>query len=402
MEPNPRKKRNFWSFLAIGEHDSKTRKNFIRTTIGNIALIGQNYYNGPILLLLLLSQGIDPSLIMGITFVTAIVFRPLSGWLSDIKGRRKVTLFAFLALGIALGSYSFSAWMTVWVLIFVRILHGAAQASAGTALQALQVEILPSEQRGKGLGLSASIAFASLPAVTAVSLILQPIPFLWGIVGAAMVFVAALFIKKVKIEEKASPRTKITLSNLVERRTIPWAIGALGIAIIHGGVYSLIPVYVQSLHQNSTLAWYFYLTYALMIIVSRFIVGWLSDKKKSFLLILVALALALISTVGGLLFLAFPLKDLVVSLLLAGTLIGFGYSAIHQVLLKLAFDSASGERHGVVSSTYMSAYDLALGIGPIYLYVAHMVGFSLMWRWMIPCLLLVAIGVLLGMKKSSS
>jgi DHA2 family multidrug resistance protein len=108
-------------------------------------------------------------LITSYLVANAIVI-PLSGWLSELIGRKK--FFIFCILGFTLSSFLCGAATSLTELIIFRIIQGAAGGGLQPVQQAIILDIFPAEKRG--------LVFA----VTGITMIVAPIlgPILGGFI----------------------------------------------------------------------------------------------------------------------------------------------------------------------------------------------------------------------------
>ena len=88
--------------------------------------------------------------ISGIFSITALIFRPIGGFISDILNKKRICTFTTLLIALVIISYALCP--SIGTLLFVRILHGALFGINGTANMALATEFIPENRLGEGLG----------------------------------------------------------------------------------------------------------------------------------------------------------------------------------------------------------------------------------------------------------
>lgn len=90
-------------------------------------------------------------LIIGLFTISAGISRPFSGKLSDTIGRKKVMRIGMLMAVIISFLYPFS--FSIFFFLLLRFLHGFSAGFLPTGATALLTDILPAEQRGRGMGI---------------------------------------------------------------------------------------------------------------------------------------------------------------------------------------------------------------------------------------------------------
>lgn len=104
--------------------------------------------------------GLDVPLSNGVFVVVAFnlsfaVLMPLSGWVGDRLGRRR--LFCWAMVGIAIGAVGSALAPTLTVLVTFRILQGVATAAVLPGVMSMIASLFESDRRGHALGLWAAV-----------------------------------------------------------------------------------------------------------------------------------------------------------------------------------------------------------------------------------------------------
>lgn len=99
-----------------------------------------------------LSQGVLVVVAFTLTFA---VLMPLTGWLGDRLGRRRV--FCAAMLGLAAGALGASLAPTLPVLVGFRVLQGASTAAVLPTVMGLIADLFAETRRGRAIGLWASV-----------------------------------------------------------------------------------------------------------------------------------------------------------------------------------------------------------------------------------------------------
>jgi len=98
--------------------------------------------------------------------LTALISRPISGYLVDSFPRKKVLLWSFFFFFIFFAGYLTAS--TLLLFTIVRTLHGAPFGSVTVANSTAAIDVLPSSRRNEGIGyygLSNNLAMAIAPSV---------------------------------------------------------------------------------------------------------------------------------------------------------------------------------------------------------------------------------------------
>lgn len=122
-----------------------------------LGTLNNNIVNVPLKLVLSyfqvpLSQGAFVVIAFNLTFA---VLMPLTGWLGDRVGRRR--LFCWAVATVALGGVGALSAPSLPVLIAFRVIQGVGTAAILPTVMAIIAEIYPDERRGRALGMWAAI-----------------------------------------------------------------------------------------------------------------------------------------------------------------------------------------------------------------------------------------------------
>lgn len=89
-------------------------------------------------------------LVTGAFMLSAVIFCPIIGALSDRFGRRPFIVWGLLIFTLAMYLYDWASGIVV--LVGLRILHGMSWAFSTTAIITAITEIIPAARRGEGMG----------------------------------------------------------------------------------------------------------------------------------------------------------------------------------------------------------------------------------------------------------
>jgi MFS family permease len=270
--------------------------------------------------------------------------------------------------------------------LFLRLIHGAGWSTASTAAVTMVADIIPASRRGEGMGyygLCSILAMAIAPALGLYLLTRYsffPI-FLFSLIAC----VAAIFAgQSISLPTYLVTNNKTTAKTaLFDKRALRVSFTLLFATITYGVIVTFLPLYAAE--RGIENIGIFFTIYAAALLISRPLSGKYYDKKGPNKLILFGLLLLFIAT-----FMLSHAKDMP-HFLLSGILYGLGFGAVQPTIFALAISGIEPERRGTVNAMVMSAFDLGIGLGAIFLgYLANSIGYANMY-------LLSSIAPLLGL-----
>lgn len=142
--------------------------NYVKVMTANFSLFFAFYLLTPLLPLYLsetfgATKDVIGLVLSGYT-VTALLFRPFSGYFVDTFPRKKVLMVCFAAFSIFFAGYLAAGTMLMFAL--VRTLHGGPFGALTVANSTVAIDVLPSSRRNEGVGyygLSNNLAMAIAP-----------------------------------------------------------------------------------------------------------------------------------------------------------------------------------------------------------------------------------------------
>ena len=149
-------------------------------------------------------------------------------------------------------------------------------------------------------------------------------------------------------------------SQFVEPNAVPISLIMLFASICYSGVLSFINFYAKEINLVET-ASFFFLMYAIAILISRPFTGPLMDRKGENIIIYPAFIIM------GIALILLSITHSSWMLLLCAGLLGLGYGNIQSVCQTIAVKSAPLERMGFATSTFFIFLDAGLGFGPYFI-----------------------------------
>jgi len=291
--------------------------------------------------------------------VTAVAFRPFAGRTSDTKGRKNVYFFGLIIIIISTFAYNLMA--TVGMLLALRLIHGIGWGTATTASGTIATDVIPKSRLAEGMGfygLTTVFAMALAPVIG-----LQIIQ-LWGFgtlfnTSAILAITAAffaLFIKYQSVDTPPPSKTTVKYAMYEKEAYKPTAI-IFFITLTYGSIVSFIALYASQFQIENIGV--FFTAYALTLLVSRPYFGRLADRKGYDY----AMIPGIISI--GLTMLVLFFAQNLYFFLVAAVFYGIGFGAVQPSLQAMAVRNVPPQRRGAANGTFMSGFDLGIGIGSI-------------------------------------
>ncbi|SDG92531.1 Predicted arabinose efflux permease, MFS family [Alteribacillus persepolensis] len=325
---------------------------------------------------------VQSGLVVTAMLLSAILIRPFSGKLLERYGKRNMLVISLFAFAIT--TFAYMGITQFSLLLLLRFIHGISFGILTTATSAFAADILPSKRRGEGLGYF--MMFMNLAVVAGPFLgltLLQFLPFYYlfmclnliVLIGLLLVFT----IKKPAIDidgpKQPQDKQKLSFRDFIETKALPISTLSALVAIAYASILSFLSVYSESIGL-AHLSNYFFLVFAVTMLVFRPFLGRLFDRRGPMIVILpclftFAVGLVLLSTAEtGWIF------------LLSAALIGVGYGTILPCVLSLTVQDVPKHRNGHATATFFMLYDSGIAAGSYLLgiVVSH-TGFQAMFSY---------------------
>lgn len=292
--------------------------------------------------------------------LTALMFRPLSGFLVDAFSRKAMLVVFLTAYFIFFGGYLVASSLLLFAI--VRTLHGIPFGGSTVACSTVAIDVLPSSRRNEGIGyygLSNNIATAIAPTV-GIYIYHKThnfdILFWTAFVAAGL---GMLVASTVKIRERPIRRTGRLLSLDRFFLTRGWAIAVnlVFFGFCYGVLSNYLAIYGRERLGISGGTGAFFTILSIGLILSR-LQGSKSLRKGN--LTRNALEGIVISTVGYVVFVAFPHMA---GYYLSAFLIGFGNGHMYPAHQNMMINVAHNNERGTANSSVLTAWDVGQGLG---------------------------------------
>ncbi|HEY5509022.1 MAG TPA: MFS transporter [Paludibacter sp.] len=351
--------------------DKLWTQSFICACIGNFLLFFAFYLLLPILPLYLMEEFHTSKSLIGIILscytIAALLMRPFAGFVLDMFNRKPIYLLSFFLFALCFVGYPLANLVNLFLIL--RILHGFAFGLITTAGNSLIVDIMPSSRRGEGLGyfgISNTIAMAIGPMT---SLFIHDYYTFDSIfhVAIASGFVGFLFAVSIK---SSSNTDKVVKQPLAFDRFLLFEGMNAGLCLLlmgvpYGILTTFIAIYGKELGIQSVMGIFFLLMAAGMII-SRIFSGRMIDNGRLVQAIAYGTFFCAITffALAGLKLINVQYNSLILTLFYAiSLLLGVGYGMLFPAYNTLFVNLAPNNRRATASSTYMTSWDIGIGIG---------------------------------------
>jgi len=315
----------------------------------------------PMYLLTIGGDAKDVGFVMGAYTISAMVIRPLGGWLVDSFGRKKVMVLGMLLMLGASLLYRLAGDVSLMTLI--RILHGMAFGLASTAIGTIVVDSLPIGRLNEGMGYfgltsTLSMALAPMMGFWLVGEFGYPMLFLVISVLTGLAFGASILVRTIAAPKNTSGSSVSGIwYSLVEKTALPASGVMFFLAVVYGSVLSYISLYAIERGINNI--GLFFTAMAVTMLFTRPISGrWADEGATNIVLLIGHLALVMGMVTTG-------LSHTIISFLIAGAFIGIGFGFCLPTIQAMAVRHAPVHRRGAATGTFFATFDLGIGLGSI-------------------------------------
>ena len=299
--------------------------------------------------------------------VAALCIRPFSGYFLDSFARKPLYLMAYFIFMTMFAGYIIAGSLTLFILF--RIIQGVSFGMVTVGGNTVVIEIMPSSRRGEGLGyygLSNNIAMAVGPMS---GLFLHDAGmsfttiFCCSLGSCIAGFVCASLVKTpYKPPVKREP---ISLDRFILLKGIPAGISLLLLSIPYGMTTNYVAMYAKQIGINATTG-FFFTFMAIGMAISRIFSGKIVDRGKITQVISAGLYLVVFSffLLSACVYLISWNNMLCTVVFFAvALLLGVGFGIMFPAYNTLFVNLAPNSQRGTATSTYLTSWDVGIGIG---------------------------------------
>lgn len=350
----------------LSHMDRLWNKNYCKVMTANFALFFAFYLLTPLLPLYLhetfgATKDLIGLILSGYT-ITALLFRPFSGFFVDSFPRKTVLLVAYTAFAIFFAGYLAASSLLLFTI--VRTLHGGPFGAVTVANSTVAIDVLPSSRRNEGIGyygLSNNLAMAISPSF-AIFVYSETHNFQVLFWLALIIATFGLFVDStVTLDNKQilNNKQKLSLDRFFLERGWLLALNMVFFGFCFGVLSNYLAIYGKQVMgiTGGTGAWFLLCAAGLML--SRLQGG---KALKEGRLTHNASEGMLISLVGYTLFIASPNM---VGYYGSAILIGLGNGHLWPAFQNMMISMAHHNERGTANSTILISWDVGMGLGTL-------------------------------------
>lgn len=295
--------------------------------------------------------------------VTALLFRPFSGYVVDSFPRKNVLMVCFFLFFLLFGGYLAAGSFVFFAL--VRTLHGGPFGALTVANSTVAIDVLPSSRRTEGIGyygLSNNLAMAIAPSI---GVFVYKYTHNFDILFWMAFIIAGLGMlvdSTVKVPQREIIREKKKLS--LDRFFLVrgWLLGAniVMFSFCYGVLSNYLAIYSKEILGITGGTGTYFMLLATGLVVSR-IQG--SKALRNGKLTQNATQGIFLSCIGYILFVAVPTQ---VGYYLSALLIGLGNGHLFPAMQNMFINIAGNNERGTANSTLLTSWDFGIGVGVVF------------------------------------
>lgn len=299
--------------------------------------------------------------------VSSLCIRPFSGYLLDAFARKPLYLFAYFIFMLVFAGYMLASLLTVFIIL--RVVHGFSFGMVTVGGNTVVIDIMPSSRRGEGLGyygLTNNIAMSIGPMS---GLFLHSggasyiTIFSYALVSCALGFLCAWLVKTpYKPPVKREP---ISFDRFILLKGLPAGFSLLLLSIPYGMTTNYVAMYARQIGITAETG-FFFTFMALGMAVSRLFSGRLVDKGMVTQVISAGIYLVCfcyfgLTACGWLVDWNYQVTT--VLFFMIALLLGIGFGTMFPAYNTLFVNLAPNSQRGTATSTYLTSWDVGIGIG---------------------------------------
>lgn len=346
-------------------------QSFISACIANFMLFFAFYLLVPVFPLYMMEEYDSTNSMIGLVLssytIAALLVRPFAGFILDMFYRRPLYLLAYFLFILSFVSYPLAN--AIGVFLFFRILHGFSFGFVTTAGNSFVVDIMPASRRGEGLGYF-GVANNLAMSVGPMTGLLMHETFSFDTIfytSIAFGFIGFMFALTIKSEKSTDKRNKqpIAFDRFFLFKGFNAGISLLLMGIPYGMLVTYIAIYAKEIGITTAAGWFFSIM-AVGLVTSRLLGGKMVDKGKTNTVIGWGTSICML---GYAILTSLTFIDnstlLSITFFSLALVLGLGYGLLFPAYNSLFVSLAPNNRRATASSTYITSWDIGIGIGLI-------------------------------------
>ena len=345
-------------------------RNYCKVMAANFSLFFAFYVLTPLLPLYLSENFGATKDVIGLVLsgytVTALLFRPFSGYFVDSFPRKTVLMICFASFSIFFAGYL--AASTLLLFTIVRTLHGGPFGALTVANSTVAIDVLPSSRRTEGIGyygLSNNLAMAIAPTIgifvyrwTASFELLFWIALVVACLGWLVASSVSLSAKEI-----VRNKSKLSLDRFFLTRGWLLGVNMAAFGFCFGVLSNYLAIYGKEVLGITGGTGTFFMLCSIGLILSRLQGG---KALRNGRLTFNAGSGMVISLIGYTIFIALP--TLSASLTSIGyygcaILLGLGNGHMWPAFQNMTINVAHNNQRGTANSTILISWDIGMGLG---------------------------------------
>jgi MFS family permease len=305
---------------------------------------------------------------IGMFSVAALLLRPLSGRLSDRRGRRLVIVLGALLVTVSIAGYVVTSSLAE--LLALRLVTGAGEAFFYTGAASAINDLAPEDRRGEALSLFSLALYAGLaigPVIGEAMLDAASFDAAWAVAGVSALAAGAL--------GAAMPETRPHGVAGESRFRFFHPAGLIPGLVLAAGIWSLsgfmtfMPLYALELGMDGSR--FVFVVYSAIVLAIRSLGARIPDRLGA----RASARVALSATAAGMAVIG--VWGAPPGLFLGAAVFAVGQALAFPALMTIAVRGAPAAERGAVIGTFTAFFDLAFGLGAVTLgAVAATVGYA--------------------------
>jgi predicted MFS family arabinose efflux permease len=340
----------------------------------------------PAYLLSMNASSIQVGLVTSLFTIGAVLIRPFVGYYLMDSQRKSLAICASAALMVITILYPFLNM--IWLLLLLRLFHGAAWGVSTTANSTMVVDFIPKTRLGEGIGyFSISTTVGAIVAPSIGILIYDSFSYdilIWSSAVLSLLAVLALqFVYSptiVKREKKPFRFLDMIFEKDVWFQALLTVITTLGF----GAIITFLVLFGKQREVDHIFL--FFLINATVSTLLRPFTGKWYDKKGPWSIIIMAAGLGFFSLV----ILSYTTNES--QLIVAAILFGAGYGTVMPCLQTWTVQKVSEEKRGAANATFFSSFDVGVGVSAFVLGIlAKWISLEMIFRFVSLSFIVVAV-----------
>ncbi len=339
-------------------------RNFVAVCTANFLLFFAFYLLLPMLPLYLRDTFDADKQLIGIVLsgytITALIVRPFGGFIVDSFPRKMVLLICYFLFFVFFAGYMIAG--TVLLFAIIRWGHGFAFGAVTVANSTVAIDVMPPSRRNEGIGyygVSNNMAMAIGPSLSMYMYDHHINPdyiFLISLVAAAIGLICNSTIK-VKKRETVIGKQPISLDRFFLTNAFPESFMVIFFSFAYGILSTYLAIYGKEEIGIDGGSGLYFLLLAIGLITARLLSShWV---KRGMLTHNIGVGM-MITIVGFVIFIFW--RD-TIGFYLSALVLGGGYGAMCPSFQAVFINLAPNNRRGSANSTYLTSWDMGLGIG---------------------------------------